>query len=112
RSLSVNALMHTPEGTTVVIHARRDGARATLAVEDDGPGIAPDHVERVFDRFYRGESATASGSGLGLAIARELAECMGGAVTVTTRPGRTVFTLALPAIQAPAASPEPIAVST
>ncbi|MDH4177570.1 MAG: HAMP domain-containing histidine kinase [Thermoleophilia bacterium] len=112
RSLAVNALMHTPEGTTVVIHARRDGARATLAVEDDGPGIAPDHVERVFDRFYRGESATASGSGLGLAIARELAECMGGAVTVTTRPGRTVFTLALPAIQAPAASPEPIAVST
>lgn len=112
RALAVNALVHTPEGTRVIVHARYQGARATLAVEDHGPGIPPDHVDRVFDRFYRGEGTTASGSGLGLAIARELAECMGGTVTLSTRPGHTVFTLALPAAAVPAPAPEPIAVST
>ncbi len=112
RALAVNALVHTPEGTHVVVRVLYDGARAVLAVEDDGPGIPPDHVDRVFDRFYRGEGTTASGSGLGLAIARELAECMGGVVTVVTRPGRTVFTLALPTASVPALPPQPVAVST
>ena len=64
-----------------------------LAVEDDGPGIPAEHAERVFDRFYRVEGGLASGSGLGLAIARELAEVMGGRVTLESRPGRTVFAL-------------------
>jgi signal transduction histidine kinase len=112
RALAVNALVHTPAGTHVTIRARRDGGVATLAVEDDGPGIQYDHVERVFDRFYRGEGTTASGSGLGLAIARELAECLDGTVSVTTRPGHTVFTLSLPAETVPAPAPAPVAVST
>ena len=51
-----------------------------LAVEDDGPGIPAEHLEHVFERFYRVEGSLASGSGLGLAIARELAELMDGAV--------------------------------
>ena len=76
---------------------QRDGDRVTLAVEDDGPGIPPEHVERIFQRFHRVEGAQASGSGLGLAIARELAGRMGGAVLAESRPGRTVFTLELPA---------------
>ena len=71
--------------------------QALLTVLDDGPGIPPDHVEHVFDRFYRVEGGQASGSGLGLAIDRELAERMGGSVTVESRPGRTEFTLSLPA---------------
>ena len=60
--------------------ARRSGG---LAVSDDGPGIPPEHAERVFDRFYRVEGPHASGSGLGLAIARELAEHMDGTVELS-----------------------------
>lgn len=112
RALAINALVHTPEGTHVELRVRHDGDRATLAVEDDGPGIARDHIERIFDRFYRGDVRTTSGSGLGLAIARELAECMEGAVTVTTRPGRTVFTLSLPVAPVSAPLAVPAAVST
>ena len=111
RALAVNALTHTPAGTEVRVSASRRDGRAVLVVEDDGPGIAPEHAERVFDRFYRveGPQAQASGSGLGLAIARQLAERMGGTVELASVPGRTTFTLTLPGVDAPA--PE-LAVST
>jgi signal transduction histidine kinase len=105
RALASNALAHTPEGTHVVLRAAHDGSRATLAVEDDGPGIPSEHIARIFDRFYRVEGAQASGSGLGLAIARELAGLMDGTVTVETRAGRTVFTLTLPAEEVVAPPP-------
>ena len=68
---------------------------ARLEVEDDGPGIPEAELRRIFERFYRVEEGRASGSGLGLAIARELAGRMGGSVRVSSRPGRTVFTLEL-----------------
>lgn len=97
RSLLGNALVHTPAGTTVRVQVRRRQTRAALVVEDNGPGIAREHLERVFQRFFRIEGAQASGSGLGLAIARELASRMDGSVTVTSRPGLTTFTLELPA---------------
>ncbi len=97
RALAGNALIHTPGGTRVLLRAERRGDRALLVVEDDGPGIPAEHLDRVFQRFYRVEGAHASGSGLGLAIARELAEHMGGTVTIESRPGRTVCTLDLPA---------------
>ncbi len=97
RALAGNALVHTPAGTRVLLRAERRGERALLAVEDDGPGIPAEHLERVFQRFYRVEGAQASGSGLGLAIAREIAERMGGTVRLESRPGRTVCTLDLPA---------------
>ena len=107
RALAGNALAHTPPGTRVVISTRRAGDRALLEVADDGPGIAPEHLDRIFDRFYRVEGTQAFGSGLGLAIARELALRMDGTVTVETRPGRTVFALQLPAEPAPAPAPAP-----
>lgn len=106
RALAGNALVHTPPGTRVVVRARRSGDRAVLSVEDDGPGIPPEHLDRIFDRFYRIEGGQASGSGLGLAIARELAGRMSGSVSVETRPGRTVFSLAVraePGVVAPPA---------
>ncbi|MFN2467725.1 MAG: sensor histidine kinase [Gaiellaceae bacterium] len=96
RILVENALRHTPPSTTVRVSAGRDGGAATLLVEDDGPGLAPEHAAHVFERFYRGESSMASGSGLGLAIARELAEVMGGTLELESRLGRTAFRLGLP----------------
>jgi signal transduction histidine kinase len=98
RALVENALRHTPTGTRVRVRVGRENGRALLAVEDDGPGIAPEDAVQVFERFYRGDGgARASGSGLGLAIARELAEAMQGEIALTSAPGRTAFTLLLPA---------------
>jgi len=91
-----NALIHTPPGTAVRVGTALRNGSALLTVEDAGPGIPAEHADRVFDRFYRLEGSIASGSGLGLAIAHELAELMGGAVELETRPGRTVFALVLP----------------
>jgi signal transduction histidine kinase len=108
RALIVNALMHTPSGTCVAVHAARRGERARLEVVDDGPGIPPAQREAVFERFYRVEGGKASGSGLGLAIARELARLMRGSVQLESKPGRTVFTLDLPG----AAHPEVASVGT
>ena len=110
RALAGNALTHTPAGTEIRICAERADGRAQLVVSDDGGGIPAEHAERIFDRFYRVEGSHASGSGLGLAIARELAERMGGTVDLDNAPGRTTFTLSLPA--APTPAPEQLAVST
>jgi signal transduction histidine kinase len=96
RALVENALVHTPRGTAVRLRVSEDGGHARLTVEDDGPGIAPEHLEHVFERFYRVDGARASGSGLGLAIARELTELMGGSVEAVSRPGATAFTVVLP----------------
>ena len=97
RILVENALIHTPPGTAVRIRADRRNGAALLSVEDEGPGIPPEHVGHVFERFFRLEGSVASGSGLGLAIARELAELMGGSVELQTASGRTTFALVLPA---------------
>ncbi len=103
RALAGNAVLHTPVGTRIVVRVRYAAGKPTLVVEDDGPGIPPAHVERIFDRFYRIEGGQASGSGLGLAIAHELAGRMDGGVLVVSRPGLTVFTLELqPAAVIPA----------
>jgi signal transduction histidine kinase len=96
RALVENALVHTPPGTVVRLRVSHDGDYARLSVEDDGPGIPPEHLEHVFERFYRVDGARASGSGLGLAIARELTELMDGSVEAVSRPGKTAFTVALP----------------
>ncbi|MGZ3116462.1 HAMP domain-containing sensor histidine kinase [Streptomyces sp. H62] len=96
-----NARTHTPPGTTVTARVRRSGAWLCVDVEDDGQGIPAALLPRVFERFARGDSARsrATGStGLGLAIVQAVASAHGGAVTVGSVPGRTVFTLHLPAL--------------
>ncbi|KAB1977859.1 sensor histidine kinase [Streptomyces triticiradicis] len=96
-----NARKHTPPGTTVTVRVQRRGSWMCVDVEDDGQGIPPDLLPHVFERFARGDSARsrATGStGLGLAIVQAVAAAHGGAVTVDSVPGRTVFTLHLPAL--------------
>ena len=95
-NLVENALRVSPAGGTVRIVARN----GTLAVEDDGPGLRPDEVPHAFERFYlysRYAASRAVGTGLGLAIVDELARAMGGAVEVRSAPGRTRFSIRLPA---------------
>lgn len=107
RALVENALRHTPGGTRVRVRTGRNGERVFLVVEDDGPGIGPDEAVQVFERFYRGDgTGRASGSGLGLAIARELAEAMQGEIDLASEPGRTTFTLFLPAASRTSSSPD------
>ena len=97
RILVENAILHTPAGSSVEVAAAAMGRQATLSVTDDGPGIPEEAQQSVFERFYRLSGSIASGSGLGLAIARELAVLMDGHVELDSVPGRTRFTLVLPA---------------
>ena len=101
RILLENALVHTPPGTPVEVAVRRVTGRAELSVVDAGPGISAEDRAELFERFYRGDSTKASGSGLGLAIAKQLAELMGGRIELDSEPGRTVFSLVLPAEEPP-----------
>ena len=87
-----NALKHGPEGGAVRVLGAREGDRVTLAVEDDGPGIAPEHLPRLFERFYRVDPARSRErgcAGLGLAIASHLVESMSGAIAATSAPGKS-----------------------
>jgi signal transduction histidine kinase len=84
-NLVSNAVRHSPRGGVVRLRVAGDDGRALLEVTDEGPGIAAEEAERVFERFYRsdhGRAATEGGSGLGLAIARWIVELHGGAIRV------------------------------
>ncbi|KUL41675.1 sensor histidine kinase [Streptomyces regalis] len=103
-----NARKHTPPGTTVTARVQRRGPWMCVDVEDNGQGIPADLLPHVFERFARGDSSRSRSSGstgLGLAIVQAVAAAHGGAVTVDSVPGRTVFTVHLPALRTPP-SPE------
>jgi signal transduction histidine kinase len=92
-----NAVRHSPNGGTVAITFDRSNGSARAHVTDQGPGIAPEDQERIFERFERAKGAE-GGSGLGLAIARRLAHSMGGDITLESELGQGArFTLSLPA---------------
>jgi two-component system sensor histidine kinase KdpD len=96
-NLLVNAAHHTPPGTPVEIRAELAGDRLVLSVADRGPGIPPDMLPRIFDKFYRGPGTPAGGSGLGLTIAKGFVEAHGGSITAENRPGGgAIFSLHLP----------------
>jgi two-component system, OmpR family, manganese sensing sensor histidine kinase len=97
-NLLENALRYTAAEGRVSIESRREGAAILVTVRDSGVGIAPEHLKRIFDRFWRADAARSSGgSGLGLAIARALARRHGGDLTVTSRYGLgSTFVLSLP----------------
>jgi two-component system phosphate regulon sensor histidine kinase PhoR len=94
-----NALKYCQAGSSVRIMAERENDGVRIAVSDNGPGIGPEHLPRLFERFYRvdpGRSRELGGTGLGLAIVKHLVEAMGGTVGVDSRPGSgTTFSFTL-----------------
>ncbi|WP_376792979.1 sensor histidine kinase [Thermoflexus sp.] len=92
-----NAVKFTPAGGRITMGARLEGQAVRLWVEDTGPGIDPEDLPHIFERFYRGRNATAEGSGLGLAIVRWIVELHGGRVEAYSQPGYgSRFDLILP----------------
>ncbi|HEU4883059.1 MAG TPA: ATP-binding protein [Longimicrobium sp.] len=93
-----NALKFTPEGGRVTVSVRKEGDRVHISVADTGPGIAPEQVPRLFDRFWQASRKDRRGVGLGLSIVKGIADAHGGDVRVETAEGvGTTFTLILPA---------------
>ena len=99
-----NACNYGDPGTAVEIDGRSDESGVELTFSNSGRTIPPEKLERLFDRFYRLDSARgtgAGGAGLGLAIAREIAEAHGGTITAESAGNRVVFRVHLPAHSAP-----------
>ena len=103
RNLLENAANYSPVGGTITLRSRRNGSRVAISIEDQGPGIPPSDLTRVFERFYRvdksrtREGTDPGGTGLGLAIVKHLVELHGGIVTASNRPGGgALFVVELP----------------
>ena len=96
-----NAVKFTPEGGRIEVSARPSSGRVVLSVKDNGVGIPPEDIGRIFERFYRvgrSRDRREGGTGLGLAIAKHLTQAMGGTIEVESRPGSgTTFRVSLPA---------------
>jgi two-component system phosphate regulon sensor histidine kinase PhoR len=95
-----NAVKYCPAGSRILVGASADDDRVRLVVADTGPGIAPEHLPRVFERFYRidaGRSRELGGTGLGLSIVKHMVEAMRGKVSVESSVGQgSTFQVALP----------------
>jgi two-component system, OmpR family, sensor kinase len=98
-NLLANARTHTPAGTHVTASVAIDGMYAVVAVADDGPGISPELLPKVFERFVRADVSrvrkAGQSTGLGLAIVAAVVQAHGGTVSVQSRPGRTRFEIRL-----------------
>jgi signal transduction histidine kinase len=102
-NLLSNAIKYSPDGGEVRVSARRTGSDALIAVSDDGVGIRPEDVERIFEKFFRAPEATRTvgGTGLGLAVAREIVASHGGVLEVDSTPRKgSTFVVTVP-LQAP-----------
>jgi two-component system, OmpR family, phosphate regulon sensor histidine kinase PhoR len=95
-----NAVKYSPAARPVQVEASRDTGEVVIQVRDQGPGIAPEHLPRLFERFYRvdpGRSRKVGGTGLGLAIVKHIAQAHGGYVTLESAPGKgSAFLIHLP----------------
>jgi two-component system, OmpR family, sensor histidine kinase BaeS len=96
-NLLANAAAFTPEGGRVSVDVGVDEQEATIRVTDSGPGVPPDELPHVFERFFRGRQARPGGSGIGLTVVRDLVEAHGGGVTASNHPGGgAAFVVRLP----------------
>jgi signal transduction histidine kinase len=97
QNLAANALRHTPDGGRILLTATPQPDAVVLTVRDSGPGIAPEHLSLIFDRFYKADASRkfAGGSGLGLSIVKTIVERHGGTVTARNDAG-AVFEVVLP----------------
>ena len=94
-NLLENAARHTPPGTPIDVSARADGGQLTVEIADRGPGLGPDELERVFEKFYHAKSS--KGAGLGLAICRAILASHGGRIWAENRKdGGALFRFSLP----------------
>lgn len=95
-----NAVKYTPDGSEIVIEAKREGAQAVIAVGDNGPGVPDEAKKHIFDMFYTAETKIADSRrslGLGLALCKSIVTAHGGAIWLTdNRPHGAVFTFTLP----------------
>jgi heavy metal sensor kinase len=108
-NLTENAIKYTPSGGTIEVTLEEQNGSAVLEVKDNGPGIAPDAQEHIFDRFYRGDpSREGSGTGLGLALVRSIIQLHRGQIRVSSALGKgSCFRVILPlAAQAPSSTSE------
>ncbi len=111
-NLIVNAIKYSPDGTPIQVRVERSGDDILVSVKDQGVGIAPEHLEHVFERFYRVDGALAretGGSGLGLPICRGLVEAHGGKIHVESQLGcgsTFYFTIPIVPVTRPAESPD------
>ena len=100
RNLLSNAINYTPPGGRIAVSARGENRHVAISVSDTGPGISPEYLPFIFDRFYRVDSSrtrATGGSGLGLAIAKQLIEAHGGEMLAQSTPGQgTTITFTLP----------------
>lgn len=93
-----NAVRHSPDNASVWVRVEEENGRAVILVADQGPGIAENDQQRIFEKFARLSPGDGAGSGLGLYIARRLAHAMGGEISVDSAPGQGArFTLSLAA---------------
>jgi len=98
-NLLTNTLKFVPPGGSVTVSTRTVDGRAELDVHDDGPGISPDDLAHVFERFYRGHQVRTGGSGIGLAVVAALVHAHGGEVNVVNLPdGGASFRIRLPSL--------------
>jgi two-component system sensor histidine kinase KdpD len=101
-NLLLNASLHTPAGTRIQIGAEAGERDIALTVTDNGPGLPPESLAHLFDKFYRAPGAAAGGSGLGLSIVKGFVDAHGGQVSAQNRPGGGAeFTMRLPLKEAP-----------
>lgn len=101
-NLLLNAVVHTPPGTAIRLQASLAQGELIFTVADSGPGLPPELLPRIFDKFFRAPSAPAGGSGLGLAIVKGFVEAHGGRISAANRPGGgAIFTVKIPQPETP-----------
>jgi two-component system, OmpR family, sensor histidine kinase KdpD len=101
-NLLLNVAVHTPPGSPILLQVRHEKGWLVLNVADKGPGLSPELLPRIFDKFFRAPNAPAGGSGLGLAIVKGFVEAHGGQISAANRPGGgAIFTIRIPQRELP-----------